>query len=194
MSTHLAKYKNLDGGVVFIDAIPKNTTGKILRSVLRERAATEARADTRALTISVIPPSDGPADLALPLSGLSLASTVSDSEPIHSSDASQPSSSDTDCSTHGGGDPDPPKETTTSCNKHTGTESGAVTPTPNAKGIGTVCPTPSMEADAQSKNIGIACHRHSLASSLDACEIPLPLSPGNDAGIKTHISESNEPF
>lgn len=41
MSTHLAKYKSLDGGVRTIDAIPKNSTGKILRKVLRDHAAAE---------------------------------------------------------------------------------------------------------------------------------------------------------
>ena len=31
-----AKYKRLDGGIEFVDAIPKNGAGKILRRVLRE--------------------------------------------------------------------------------------------------------------------------------------------------------------
>jgi acyl-CoA synthetase (AMP-forming)/AMP-acid ligase II len=34
----LAKYKALEGGVQFIDAIPKNASGKILKRVLREQA------------------------------------------------------------------------------------------------------------------------------------------------------------
>lgn len=31
-------YKRLGGGVEFLDAIPKNPSGKLLRRVLRERA------------------------------------------------------------------------------------------------------------------------------------------------------------
>ncbi|KAK4191557.1 putative 4-coumarate--CoA ligase [Podospora australis] len=41
METKVARYKQLKGGVVFIDAIPKNPSGKILRKILRERAAKE---------------------------------------------------------------------------------------------------------------------------------------------------------
>ena len=37
----LAKFKRLDGGVVFIDAVPKVPSGKILKRLLRERAAIE---------------------------------------------------------------------------------------------------------------------------------------------------------
>ncbi|KAI1174880.1 acetyl-CoA synthetase-like protein [Nemania sp. FL0916] len=37
----LSHYKNLRGGVVFLDAIPKSPTGKILRKVLREMAKKE---------------------------------------------------------------------------------------------------------------------------------------------------------
>jgi acyl-CoA synthetase (AMP-forming)/AMP-acid ligase II len=37
----LAKYKSLDGGVVFVDGIPKNASGKILKRVLRVRAKIE---------------------------------------------------------------------------------------------------------------------------------------------------------
>lgn len=37
----LAKYKALDGGVAFVDAIPKTASGKILKRVLRERAKIE---------------------------------------------------------------------------------------------------------------------------------------------------------
>jgi acyl-CoA synthetase (AMP-forming)/AMP-acid ligase II len=32
----LARYKELTGGVVFLDEIPKNPSGKILKRVLRE--------------------------------------------------------------------------------------------------------------------------------------------------------------
>lgn len=37
----LAKYKALSGGVVFVDAVPRNTGGKLLKRILRERAAKE---------------------------------------------------------------------------------------------------------------------------------------------------------
>ncbi|KAH7416961.1 4-coumarate-CoA ligase-like protein [Cadophora sp. MPI-SDFR-AT-0126] len=38
----LARYKELTGGVKFVDAIPKNASGKILKRVLREMAKEEA--------------------------------------------------------------------------------------------------------------------------------------------------------
>lgn len=37
----LARYKNLEGGVVFVDAIPKNASGKFLKRELREWAKRE---------------------------------------------------------------------------------------------------------------------------------------------------------
>mgnify|MGYP003635550248 CR=1 FL=1 len=37
----LAKFKELTGGVKFVDAIPKNASGKILKRVLREMAKEE---------------------------------------------------------------------------------------------------------------------------------------------------------
>ncbi|TID19700.1 AMP-binding enzyme domain-containing protein [Venturia nashicola] len=37
----LTKYKSLDGGVKFVDAIPKNASGKILKNLLREQAKKE---------------------------------------------------------------------------------------------------------------------------------------------------------
>ena len=37
----LAKYKRLEGGVSFVDAIPRNASGKILKMLLRERAKKE---------------------------------------------------------------------------------------------------------------------------------------------------------
>ena len=37
----LAKFKELTGGVKFVDAIPKNASGKILKRVLRETAKAE---------------------------------------------------------------------------------------------------------------------------------------------------------
>jgi acyl-CoA synthetase (AMP-forming)/AMP-acid ligase II len=39
--TRLAKYKELTGGVVFVDAIPKNASGKILKRILRDMAKDE---------------------------------------------------------------------------------------------------------------------------------------------------------
>ncbi|CAK7228399.1 hypothetical protein SBRCBS47491_006891 [Sporothrix bragantina] len=41
LAARVAPYKRLVGGVVFIDAIPKNPSGKILRKVLRDQAAKE---------------------------------------------------------------------------------------------------------------------------------------------------------
>lgn len=41
--SRLAKYKSLTGGVRFVDAIPKNASGKILKKTLREEAAAELK-------------------------------------------------------------------------------------------------------------------------------------------------------
>lgn len=41
LARRVTKYKRLDGGVVFVDIIPKNPSGKLLRKVLRERAKEE---------------------------------------------------------------------------------------------------------------------------------------------------------
>lgn len=41
MATKVARHKRLAGGVKIIDSIPKNPSGKILRKLLRERAAKE---------------------------------------------------------------------------------------------------------------------------------------------------------
>lgn len=41
MRERLASYKQLAGGVVFVDVIPKNASGKILKRILRERAQKE---------------------------------------------------------------------------------------------------------------------------------------------------------
>ncbi|KAL2399759.1 Phenylacetyl-CoA ligase epaB [Exophiala dermatitidis] len=43
----LAKYKELAGGVRFIDAIPRNAAGKPLKRLLRERAKAEEEKETR---------------------------------------------------------------------------------------------------------------------------------------------------
>lgn len=47
VSERLAKYKSLTGGVRFVDSIPKNPTGKILKKVLKEEASKES-SETRA--------------------------------------------------------------------------------------------------------------------------------------------------
>ncbi|KAI1049684.1 hypothetical protein LB505_011877 [Fusarium chuoi] len=41
MERRVARYKRLDGGIVFIDVIPRTQSGKILRRVLRDRAKEE---------------------------------------------------------------------------------------------------------------------------------------------------------
>lgn len=41
----LASYKHLKGGVVFVDELPKNALGKILRRELRDRAEVEIRGE-----------------------------------------------------------------------------------------------------------------------------------------------------
>ncbi|KAK6509514.1 hypothetical protein TWF481_004254 [Arthrobotrys musiformis] len=43
MSKVCSSYKQLTGGIVWVDEIPKNPSGKILRKVLRERAAKEVK-------------------------------------------------------------------------------------------------------------------------------------------------------
>lgn len=40
IKSRVAAYKRLDGGVVFIDSIPKSASGKILRRILRDQAKT----------------------------------------------------------------------------------------------------------------------------------------------------------
>ncbi|KAL1640422.1 hypothetical protein SLS58_006920 [Diplodia intermedia] len=47
VSKRLAKYKCLDGGVVFLDAIPKTASGKILKRVLRDVAKQEMGRKTK---------------------------------------------------------------------------------------------------------------------------------------------------
>ena len=54
----LASFKALDGGVEFVDSIPRNHNGKILRQVLRERATAEVAshiADAKTSTWTAIP-------------------------------------------------------------------------------------------------------------------------------------------
>lgn len=43
MSLYLAKYKTLDGGIVFTGSIPRTPAGKVSRKVLRERAESESK-------------------------------------------------------------------------------------------------------------------------------------------------------
>lgn len=43
MNGKVAPTKRITGGVVFIDAIPRNPSGKILRKILRERAVQEVK-------------------------------------------------------------------------------------------------------------------------------------------------------
>jgi len=38
VADHKVRYKHLDGGVEFIDTIPKNPSGKLLRRILRDKA------------------------------------------------------------------------------------------------------------------------------------------------------------
>lgn len=44
MEGKLARYKRLDGGVRFVDAVPRNASGKILKRVLREMAGRDGGA------------------------------------------------------------------------------------------------------------------------------------------------------
>ena len=50
MAEYLAKYKTLDGGIVFTNRIPRTSTGKIDRKQLRERAKREIK-DAQAKTL-----------------------------------------------------------------------------------------------------------------------------------------------
>lgn len=45
VTDNLASYKQLRGGVVFVDEIPKNAIGKFLRRELRDRAKKEVEAE-----------------------------------------------------------------------------------------------------------------------------------------------------
>jgi len=47
VSKQVANHKQLRGGVVFVDAIPKNPSGKILRKVLRDAAKKESDSGKR---------------------------------------------------------------------------------------------------------------------------------------------------
>lgn len=41
MDVRLSRYKALDGGIVRLDKIPRSAAGKVLKALLRERAAEE---------------------------------------------------------------------------------------------------------------------------------------------------------
>jgi acyl-coenzyme A synthetase/AMP-(fatty) acid ligase len=41
MQEKLTSYKRLEGGIVFVDTIPKNASGKILKRILRDQAKEE---------------------------------------------------------------------------------------------------------------------------------------------------------
>jgi 4-coumarate--CoA ligase len=45
LAERVSRHKRLEGGVHFVDAVPKNPSGKILRKLLREKAALD---DTKA--------------------------------------------------------------------------------------------------------------------------------------------------
>lgn len=45
MDKRVARIKRITGGVVFLNAIPKNPSGKILRKVLRENARKEIQSN-----------------------------------------------------------------------------------------------------------------------------------------------------
>lgn len=47
MAERLAKYKQITGGIVFVDAIPKTASGKILKRILKEQAKKELEAAGR---------------------------------------------------------------------------------------------------------------------------------------------------
>lgn len=47
MKERLIYYKQPEGGVKFVEAIPKNASGKILKRLLREWAAEEMREEKR---------------------------------------------------------------------------------------------------------------------------------------------------
>ena len=45
MRERLAKYKQLTGGIKFLDQVPKSPSGKILKRVLREQAEQELKSE-----------------------------------------------------------------------------------------------------------------------------------------------------
>jgi acyl-coenzyme A synthetase/AMP-(fatty) acid ligase len=49
VADRVAHYKQLKGGIVFVDELPKNPTGKVLRRALREQAKKESKKDSVAV-------------------------------------------------------------------------------------------------------------------------------------------------
>jgi 4-coumarate--CoA ligase len=49
MENKVSAFKRITGGVVFLDSIPKNPSGKILRTKLREQAKEELKGVTAKL-------------------------------------------------------------------------------------------------------------------------------------------------
>jgi 4-coumarate--CoA ligase len=49
VADRVAHYKHLKGGIVFVDELPKNPTGKVLRRALREQANKESKRDSVAV-------------------------------------------------------------------------------------------------------------------------------------------------
>jgi len=47
VAERLIKYKRLEGGVIFVDSIPKTASGKFLKRELRERARREVMTDPK---------------------------------------------------------------------------------------------------------------------------------------------------
>lgn len=47
MKSNVAPFKRITGGVVFLEAIPKNPSGKIIRKTLRERANREVKDENK---------------------------------------------------------------------------------------------------------------------------------------------------
>ncbi|KAF8584758.1 acetyl-CoA synthetase-like protein [Ramaria rubella] len=45
IASRLAQYKQLTGGVVFVEAIPRNPSGKLLRRIIKERAQAELKGE-----------------------------------------------------------------------------------------------------------------------------------------------------
>lgn len=48
MLERLAKYKQCEGGILFVDSIPKTASGKILKRLLKEQAKVEMEKEIRA--------------------------------------------------------------------------------------------------------------------------------------------------
>lgn len=76
MAKCLARYKSLDGGVVFVDAIPRNAAGKVLRGTLRDQAAAAVRTMQTSIP-NMAGPADDPHSIATSGSGRGVESEAS---------------------------------------------------------------------------------------------------------------------